>query len=196
VSGRRILVLEDDVTVARALQRHAGRFGDAFVAELVADARRLLGSSESWAAFIFDVALPDGNGLDLLAEARSVYEATPALVLTAFIDGMVCNRAYDLKARPLSKPWEPGRIEQFLSEATAAPARVEAGLQACARQHHIPDAEMDVLRRFVLGGSRDEIARARGTSVRTVGKQVETLLWRTGALSLNALARQILLEAS
>jgi DNA-binding NarL/FixJ family response regulator len=60
----------------------------------------------------------------------------------------------------------------------------------------LPPAERDVARGILRGQSNSEIARARGTSVRTVGKQVASLFrrLRVGSRSelvsrLTALAR-------
>jgi len=47
--------------------------------------------------------------------------------------------------------------------------------------HGLTQAEKDVARAIVRGRSNAEIARARGTSVRTVANQVASLMRRIGA---------------
>jgi DNA-binding response OmpR family regulator len=79
----RLLVVEDEVRIAEILRNALTRAG--FVVDSVAlreDAREAL-SATPYDAAILDLGLPDGDGLELLAELRSAANATPILVLTA-----------------------------------------------------------------------------------------------------------------
>jgi DNA-binding response OmpR family regulator len=79
----RLLVIEDEPRIAEILKSGLQRAG--FVVDIVrlcADARDALALTPYDAA-ILDLGLPDGDGMDLLAELRSARNGVPILVLTA-----------------------------------------------------------------------------------------------------------------
>jgi PAS domain S-box-containing protein/putative nucleotidyltransferase with HDIG domain len=81
----KILYVEDDeadADLARwTLERHApGWHLD--VARTLGEARERIGAGDPWHAIVCDLALPDGNGLDLVASLRRIGRPTPVLVLT------------------------------------------------------------------------------------------------------------------
>ena len=79
----RLLVIEDELRIAEILKSGLQRAGFAVdVVQLCADAREALALTVYDAA-ILDLGLPDGDGLDLLAELRSAHNGVPVLVLTA-----------------------------------------------------------------------------------------------------------------
>src|SRR5215472_13956868 len=79
----RLLVIEDESRIAEILRPPLEQAGFAvdFV-HLCADGRVAL-ASHAYDAAILDLGLPDGDGLDLLAELRARGDGTPILVLTA-----------------------------------------------------------------------------------------------------------------
>ena len=79
----RILVLEDDPALSEGLSIGLASLGA--TPELVsscADARAAV-AANTFDTMIFDLNLPDGSGLELLAELRAGGNSTPALMLTA-----------------------------------------------------------------------------------------------------------------
>lgn len=79
----RILIVEDDRVLSEGLSLGLGMAG--FTADAVAtlaDARAALGASD-FAGMVLDIMLPDGSGLDLLAELRAEGSKLPILLLTA-----------------------------------------------------------------------------------------------------------------
>src|SRR5713226_5839223 len=79
----RLLVIEDEERLVEVLKSALGRAG--FVVDAVetaADAREAL-ALIAYDAAILDLGLPDGDGLEILAEARRASRNIPALVLTA-----------------------------------------------------------------------------------------------------------------
>ncbi|PVA09450.1 DNA-binding response regulator [Pelagivirga sediminicola] len=79
----RILIVEDDAVLADGLT--VGLRLGGFTAEAVhtlEDARAALETSD-FAGIVLDIMLPDGSGLDLLAELRGRGVQTPILLLTA-----------------------------------------------------------------------------------------------------------------
>src|SRR5215203_4669502 len=104
---RRILFVEDDVNFrelfARMLREALAseRLDVAFVeAGSAAEARARLREGGLDAALI-DITLPDGNGLDLVAEINDggVGDRIPTLVLTASLEASVAGRAMEAGAR-------------------------------------------------------------------------------------------------
>jgi two-component system, OmpR family, response regulator QseB len=89
----RILVVEDDPRIRSMLDRGLRLAGH--VPRLTED---LAGGREAWTAgdfdlVLLDVMLPDGNGLELLAERRAAGDETPTLLLTAREESELHQRA-------------------------------------------------------------------------------------------------------
>lgn len=79
----RILVVEDDPVLADGLKVGLGLAGSTVdVVVTAADARAAL-SATRFDAVVLDRMLPDGAGLDILADIRRAGDATPVLLLTA-----------------------------------------------------------------------------------------------------------------
>jgi DNA-binding response OmpR family regulator len=79
----RLLVIEDEPRIAEILKSALQRAG--FTVDVVgfrADAREALALT-AYDAAILDLGLPDGDGIDLLAELRAAHNSVPVLVLTA-----------------------------------------------------------------------------------------------------------------
>lgn len=79
----RLLVIEDEARIAELLKRKLEQSGFAVdTVRLCADAREAL-SLTAYDAAILDLGLPDGDGLNFLAELRATRSPLPVLVLTA-----------------------------------------------------------------------------------------------------------------
>lgn len=108
----RLLVVEDDPLISRTLQRSLSALGfsiDAFDSLSPArDAARQGGFD----LILLDLGLPDGQGMDLLAELRQRHDLTPVLIITARdgVDDRV--RGLDLGADDyLAKPFSLVEME-------------------------------------------------------------------------------------
>ncbi|MFG1417606.1 response regulator transcription factor [Xanthobacter sp. V0B-10] len=103
----RILVVEDDPVLMDGLKVGLGLSG-ATVDEVssCADARAALATGR-FDAVVLDLMLPDGSGLDVLAELRARDDATPVLLLTALDDTADRVRGLDAGADDyLGKPFD------------------------------------------------------------------------------------------
>ena len=196
------LIVEDDPMGARSLERALRPHGRAVIATTIAQAKRQLWALSHWAALFVDVCLPDGNGLDVLSDARARYPQTPAMVLTGFLDSEIATRAYDLRAVVLPKPWTRERLEAFVLAAksptrstdipTPKPRTLDEAVEMFASRACLPTAELDILRRLVAGETVHGIAAARGTSELTVRTQIASLRARADADSVAGLLLALL----
>ncbi len=187
----RFLVVEDYAPLAQALASAAVCLGLVRVAKTVEDGLECLAERRDWAAFVVDVMMPDGNGLDVLAEARAMGLDAPALVLTAVHDAPTINRAFELRGRYLVKPAAPLSILSFLSEA-ARPTSSADGAREWARRYGLTQTELAILTAAADGSPRDQFAFERGISTMTMKKHVNNLLRKTGDESLLAAAARLL----
>ena len=115
--GVRILVVEDEDVVARALCKLLAPYGDVVLAGTAREAERLL-TTGPWDVLLIDLGLPDGSGMDVLAWARVNYPYTPAMILTGSVDPGQINRAFDLDADYVMKPIERARLPHFFARKT------------------------------------------------------------------------------
>ncbi len=79
----RILLVEDDVTLAQVVSRSLADQGHQVERAATAEQARWLWRVHGFDAVLLDLTLPDDNGLQLLHDARGRGDRTPVLVLTA-----------------------------------------------------------------------------------------------------------------
>jgi two-component system, OmpR family, response regulator len=102
----RILVVEDDKHVARAVKR--GLEAEGFAVDVAFDGTdgRWLATENTYDAMVLDIMLPGTNGYDLCAELRRAGDWTPILMLTAKDGEQDEARALDTGADDfLAKPF-------------------------------------------------------------------------------------------
>jgi DNA-binding NarL/FixJ family response regulator len=195
-----ILVVEDEPLASVGIVRLANRAGRAFLAPTVAAAKRALAVIEHWGAFVIDLGLPDGSGMEVLAFAREVHLRTPALIVTGNISPEVVNAAFDLRAGCLAKPLESARLTRFFQEAAARPAgsfdRVQETVRIWAAASALSLGEADVLFKAANGASREEIAESRGASPLTVIDQERRIQEKLGDASFQDVVVRLLREAA
>jgi DNA-binding NarL/FixJ family response regulator len=191
----RYLVVEDSEAYGRSLQHVLGRWGDATIVRGAREGRVAIGA-RAWSAIVLDVSLPDGSGLDVLEGLRAVRPATPVLVLTGDNDPEAINRACELGASFAVKPVTSSLLQAFVQSAASLPERLVSAAAGWRARHGLSGAECDVLVRFALGETREEIAAARGTSTLTVKKQCEKISKKTGGLRIHTAAARLVREVA
>lgn len=118
---RRMLLLEDDAILRKHLCRLLARHG--FEVRAVSSVDAFL----SWAlrlefqAFLLDLSLPDGDGLDAWGRARSVQPGAVAVLMTAHGSDEVARRAADLGIQALLP--KPIDVPNLLAALGARSAR-------------------------------------------------------------------------
>jgi ActR/RegA family two-component response regulator len=90
-SAQRLLVVEDDVTVARALSRTLARRGLSVAIARSCTAARTLPQTFDFA--VLDLDLPDGNGVDLARDLMDSRKVPSVLFFTSSCDLSLLARA-------------------------------------------------------------------------------------------------------
>jgi two-component system response regulator AtoC len=133
-----LLIIEDEPLLGQELLRRFRRQGwEAVLATNCAQARRLLLNREIEPAVVLsDMALPDGNALDLLEQARAARVPGEWVMLTGYGTVPDSVRAVKLGAYDfLEKPADIERLQLVLAGAARA-ARAQRRLSdQAARQH-------------------------------------------------------------
>jgi len=108
----RILLIEDDPNLGRAVQEHLSLAGHAVdLAPTVAEGEDALAVTD-YALVLLDLRLPDGDGLDLLRRLRARSDWRPVIVLTA--RDQITDRIAGLGAGAddyLVKPFDLGELQ-------------------------------------------------------------------------------------
>ena len=123
--GTRILVVDDEVDIARLVSRSMNSKGyRTRSCSSLSAARALFDEEPDWAELvIFDINLGDGNGVDLFAHARAVRSDLRFLAISGFADHDTAVPLARANCRLLSKPFTP---DQLLAEVERVLATADA----------------------------------------------------------------------
>ena len=194
------LIVEDEPTLARTLARTFGRHKPVEVVHDMASARKKLEEDTEWTGVVLDLVLPDGYGLDLLAEIRQTQGALPVLVLTGELNRDVVNRVQTLRGEYVCKPASADNLNPFiqrsLAQARVDDAAIGQRIEHLARQLKLTRRETELLTLSVDGLSRRELAKSLGVAENTVKAQIRSLLKKSGARSLATLAQKVIKGAA
>ncbi|HKA15270.1 MAG TPA: response regulator transcription factor [Myxococcota bacterium] len=145
----RVLLLEDDVETASALEKGLSLEGHrVFVAARAREALELV-AAEAFDVAVLDVSVPDGSGYDVLAALRAEHRPTQVLMLTA--RGRVEDRVEGLDRGAddyLVKPFSFAELAARLRALDRRPKPVATELRSEA-------LALDLIRRTAsVGGER------------------------------------------
>jgi DNA-binding response OmpR family regulator len=146
----RILVVEDEAKVARALQEGLERDGYQVVIASTGEEGFYLVSAEAFDLVILDLMLPGRDGLEILSTIRKRGLVTPVLILTA--RDAVENRVQGLDQGADDYLVKPFAFPELLARTRALLRR---GRTQLVPQLQLADLEMDVLARRVRRGGKD-----------------------------------------
>ncbi len=110
-----VLLVDDEPATRFGFCRYLSRAGYAIRAvSTLAEAREAIGSKH-YDAVILDMQLPDGNGLDWIAELRQTHPSSAIVVITAYGDIPIAVEAMKRGADQfLTKPVDMSELEIFL----------------------------------------------------------------------------------
>jgi len=185
-----ILCLEDDRHIRYMLRRAlAGREVD--MVDRVAATREAI-ETKTYGAWLLDVLVPDGSGLDVLGWARRRGDRTPALVMTGLTDRAIANDAQALDAEFLYKPYSRENLDAFLERAERPRVGIDEAVQRFFSSVELPPREQDVVMALAAGVPRAHLAERLGVKENTVKTTVRKLLLRTQQKNLDELLRALL----
>jgi two-component system, OmpR family, copper resistance phosphate regulon response regulator CusR len=146
----RILVVEDEAKVARALQEGLGREGYQVVLASTGEEGFYLVSAEAFDLVVLDLMLPGRDGLEILSTIRKRGLVTPVLILTA--RDAVENRVQGLDQGADDYLVKPFAFPELLARTRALLRR---GRTQLVPQLQLADLEMDVMARRVRRAGKD-----------------------------------------
>jgi two-component system nitrogen regulation response regulator NtrX len=106
MAAKRILIVDDEENIGRSLRMILEREGYAVTTfHSVSEYRSFGGQAD---AYLFDMKLPDGNGIDLLRSLRQVDKESPAIMISGhgtIADAVEATQAgaFDFLEKPLSR---------------------------------------------------------------------------------------------
>jgi two-component system, OmpR family, KDP operon response regulator KdpE len=149
VSGPRVLVVDDEPQILRALQLKLDRAGYTVDTAATASEARIKASMRPPEAIILDVLLPDGRGTDVCRELRS-WSEVPILVLSAVGEEQEKIAALDAGADDyVTKPFSG---DELLARLRAALRRTRPSTQPVIE---VGDLRIDLERRRVTMGDQE-----------------------------------------
>ena len=114
---QKLLLLEDDISLIDGLTYSLGKNGfETKVARSVGEAETLLAGGGCFDLLLFDVTLPDGNGISLCEKLRSSGNRTPIIFLTASDEEMNIIMGLDIGGDDyITKPFKLGVLESRIN---------------------------------------------------------------------------------
>lgn len=109
---QRLLLLEDDMSLIDGLTYSLGKNGfDVMTARTIKEAEELLKGQKDFDLLLFDVALPDGNGITLCEQLREAGNRLPVIFLTAADEETSVIRGLDCGGDDyITKPFKLGEL--------------------------------------------------------------------------------------
>jgi DNA-binding NarL/FixJ family response regulator len=192
-----VLIVEDDVLQARALERAIRRHFTPKVAHTRTDGLRDLGEINGLRAAVIDVKLTDGSGMDVAEEARKTMPRLPIFVITGYLKPEIVNRVFDINGRFLAKPLEARDLESMTDSILHESATgIRERLNILIKKNGLNAGEGEVLALALSGLSRQDIAAKLETSPNTIKSRAKKLLKKCGASNINQIIIALLTEES
>jgi DNA-binding response OmpR family regulator len=131
MNAKRILLVEDNEQIMQGNERMLKRRGYEVITALTLAEARIAIQAQMPDLFVLDIMLPDGSGLDFMAELRK-YSQTPVLLLTGLTTPEDIVRGLTAGGDDyLAKPYDFGvllaRVEALLRRAQQVPEHIHKG---------------------------------------------------------------------
>ena len=138
----RVLVVDDQVKIARALEKALVQAGAEVVSAADGEAGWQLALDEPFDALVLDIVLPRRDGLDVLRELRAHHRTTPVLLLSA--RGLASDRIHGLDVGADDYLPKPFVLAEVVARVRALARR---GVPLDATMLKVADLSIDLLRR-------------------------------------------------
>lgn len=187
-----VLIVEDEPLARRRLEALVEQVPELHVIATAAnarDARAALANAPD--VMLVDLGLPDGDGVELIREARAHAPNTRCLAITVFADEQHVMRAIRAGAQGyLLKDGSPAYIAKSILELLAGGSPISAPIARYLLQsfqaeppaaqpapptdlRHLSARELEILTMIAKGFSVSEVADLLSISDRTVSKHVQ-----------------------
>ena len=192
------LIAEDDELVGRMLVRALSAHGQTVLVTTLEAALKAL-KVRSFSAVVVDLGLPDGSGLDVIADARANHPGVSALIVSGNVDQRRLAAAHHLGVPFLLKPVDTREIGIFAvrtrSRTHARNERTAALVEQWTVEYELTPAEASLLALAVHGAQRPHLSELRGVAPSTVKRQVRGILTKTGDGTFEAAISRLLRAA-
>jgi two-component system response regulator FixJ len=189
-----VLVVEDDLPVQRSLERWFQKLSPVVAARTAAEAQAVVRSETPLAGALIDARLPDGSGLELLAEIRARDRTLPVVIMSAHLDRDVVNRTFLLHAHYVNKPLLAPELERVGDWMREHQVPITPTPETLAIRFSLTRRESELLALSLRGLRRDVIRERLGIRESTIKKTVSRLLRKFDACSLREVAEVIASE--
>ncbi len=202
----RLLIVDDHGVVRQGLRQFLAAMPDIHVGGEAGSAREALAAVRAgpWDLLLLDIAMPDGNGLDLLKQIKRERPELPVLIFSMFSEDEYAVRALRNGASGyLTKDSPPERLLEAIRRITSGGRYVgpelaerllrDPGLQQAPEQAHrkLSAREIDVLRYISRGEPLTRIGERLHLSVKTVSTYRGRILQKLGVSSNAELVRYV-----
>lgn len=193
-----IVVIDDDELVGRAFVRTLAPFWETRLFKTAREFNTWFCPERKMCALLIDEFLPDGRGNELARAVRNQpkFKYTPITIVTGEHSPAICSNAYQLQARYLCKPVEPGDLMTFLASAvvfhtTGDRPHTEAVAHTLVSRRGLSPSKIDLVLRQMRGERGSEITKARGITLNTYKSCVRSILNKTRLSKLSLLIQRI-----
>ncbi|QIK58019.1 response regulator transcription factor [Erysipelothrix sp. HDW6A] len=185
----KILLIEDDTTIAYGIKRHLNQIGyDVHVASTVREVDRYF--MNVYDLLIVDVNLPDGSGLEVVKEYKSNHN-TPIIFVTANDSEATINTAFDIGADDyMTKPF---RLSELSRRIQAITRRIRANIISIGcltidtEKLSVQINDVDIV--LSIQEFKILVYLARNTNKLITRQELNTVIWDTNEhISDNALS--------
>ena len=180
-----ILVVDDDVSIVRALCRLIEKVCPAMGATTIAEANEKIEQASRLTGLILDVHLAEGSGWEVLVTARARDPFLPAMMLTGMRWSSLAEQAKEFHAIACEKPLEAGDAVRFAESALKsqenALTRMRGLVDELAERCRLSADEASAVEASVSGQALAPAASLGGTAPMTLNAHI---LSKTGAKSL------------
>jgi len=143
----KILLLEDDTALANILVDFLQESYNVIQTYSMKEALRL-SEAENFDLYIFDINVPDGDGISLLRELRAFNDETPAIFITAFESTKYLKSAFESGANDyIRKPFDLEELAQRIENI-----KRHFGLEGVLKVS--PELEFDVKTHTLFNGEK------------------------------------------
>lgn len=201
--GANVLIVDDDPVLCRSLRRTIRwrtRLRAVDAGTLRASLHIVERMRRELVGAVIDVRLPDGSGLDLVAELRSGGSEAPILVYTGLPSSQVSDACDKFSAVLAVKPHGEPAVHDFIEHVAVRSAIATStdhsprgqAVELFAARHRLSKRQQEILRCLAGGVRRADLGDTLGIEETTVKSHVRELLTRTGAESVDQLGWMLL----